>query len=114
MIIIYRPADIIEAQLIADQLKARGIESHIGGQYLQGGIGELATMDFITLQVDEADSKPALTIIADFEASQGNSGLKNRATDDDSRQADFRHLLLTLIIVAISIGILVSLAVYYN
>jgi len=68
---VYDAADITEAHILSGLLKARDIQTYIGGYYLQGGIGELATMDFITIQVDEKDLRQALEIIAEYENSEG-------------------------------------------
>lgn len=69
MKLIYRANDIIEAQIISGMLNANGIKSHVGGYYLQGGIGDLAATDFATIHVADEDVLPAQTVIAEYENS---------------------------------------------
>jgi hypothetical protein len=66
MKLVYRASDITEAHIVAGLLRANGIESHVGGYYLQGGIGELATQDFATVLVADEDIEPATSIIAEY------------------------------------------------
>ena len=41
MIVVYRAAGPVDAQLVADELRAQGIGCEISGGYLSGAIGEL-------------------------------------------------------------------------
>lgn len=62
MIKIYAASDITEAHIVCGMLQAHGIEAHVSGHYLQGGIGELAAQGFAGVLVaeDQADSARAL------------------------------------------------------
>ena len=71
MKLIYKGWDIIEAHIISGLLKSYGIDSHVGGHYLQGGIGDLAAMDFATISVADENADSAITIIAEFERING-------------------------------------------
>ena len=64
---IYKAGSITEAHIVAGMLEAQGIQSHVGGHHLQGGVGEVATMDFARVWVTEEDYETALPIIADYE-----------------------------------------------
>ena len=44
MQIVYRAANIIDANLVKNALDAEGIPAFVGGQYLTGAIGELPPM----------------------------------------------------------------------
>lgn len=68
MKIVYKARDIIEAHIVAGMLNAQGIETHVGGFYLQGGVGDLAASDFANVQVADEDYKRALPYIADYDA----------------------------------------------
>lgn len=70
MKIIYRAADLSEAHIVAGLLDANGIETHVGGHYLQGGIGELPAGDFATVYVADDDTERAITIITEYEESR--------------------------------------------
>lgn len=68
MIIIYKAQDIIEAHIVAGLLNAEGIESHVSGHYLQGGIGELAVAGFANVHVLDEDVLQAKQVIAEYES----------------------------------------------
>jgi len=70
MIKIYSAANIIEAQIISGLLKAHEIPVFAGGQLLQGGIGDLATMDFATISVPEEHIQAARELIRQYEAGE--------------------------------------------
>jgi nitrogen regulatory protein PII-like uncharacterized protein len=67
MKLVYSASDIIEANIVAGMLQANGIESHVGGFYLQGGIGELAARDFANVHVADEDVELAKKLIEDYE-----------------------------------------------
>ena len=70
MIKVYRAANITEAHIVKGMLEANGIEAFVDGFYLQGGIGELATMDFVTVSVDKDNEEKAREIIEEYENSE--------------------------------------------
>jgi len=67
MIKVYNARDITEAQIVRGMLKSYGIEAFVGGQYLQGGVGELATMGFSTISVADEDVASARELILKYE-----------------------------------------------
>lgn len=69
MPMIYRAANVVEAQLIVDELQACGLQSHVTGSYLSGAIGELPPEDVIGVWLEEPlHEARARTIIDEFEA----------------------------------------------
>ncbi len=66
MIKVYRAANITEAHIVKGMLEANGIDAYVDGYYLQGGIGELATMDFVSVSVDDDDEKKARDVIDEY------------------------------------------------
>lgn len=72
MIIVYKAGDITEAHIISGLLNANNIETHVGGYYLQGGIGDLAAMNFVNVQVDDKDVPLANDIITEYENNNTN------------------------------------------
>lgn len=70
MNIIYTSGNTSKAYIISGLLNSHGIEAHIGGKYLQGGIGEFAAMDFVNVQVLESDVERAREIIAEYDGVQ--------------------------------------------
>ena len=67
MKLIYRARDVTEAHIVSGLLKSNGIVAHVGGHYLQGGVGDLAAMDFATISVSEEDVDAAISIIAEYD-----------------------------------------------
>ena len=64
---VYSARDITEAHLVRGLLEEHGIEAHVEGFYLQGGIGEIASMDFSNVSVDDDDFERAQQIVQDYE-----------------------------------------------
>ena len=77
---IYKAGNITEAHIVAGLLESHGIESHVGGQYLQGGVGEVATMDFARVFIADEAYDAALPIIAGYE--------QNKPTDAPDETID--------------------------
>lgn len=73
MVKVYRAANITEAHIVKGMLEANGIDAYVDGFYLQGGIGELATMDFASVSVDEENEQKARDIIGDYENTSTSS-----------------------------------------
>lgn len=72
MKLVYSASDIIEANIVAGMLQANGIDAHVGGYYLQGGIGELAARDFANVHVADEDVALAKRLIEDYEKASIN------------------------------------------
>ena len=71
MPLIYRAANLVEAQLIVDELKAGGMSSRVTGTYLSGAIGELPPTEVIGVWLDEPRHMArARAMIDDFEAAR--------------------------------------------
>jgi len=67
MVKIYSARDITEAQIIKGMLEAHNIEAYVGGQYLQGGVGDLAVMDFATISVADENADAARELVGKYE-----------------------------------------------
>ena len=103
MKLIYKAKDIIEAHIIAGLLKSNNIQAHVGGHYLQGGIGDLAAMEFATINVADEDITQAKQIISEYE---GDINI----TDD----SNMNIYTTPLIVLAVSIFIIYVSAVIYG
>ena len=66
MITVYQAHSSFDAKLIQDQLSFEGIDSHIMGDLLQGGMGELQAHGLVKLMVDEEDFNQSITIIENW------------------------------------------------
>lgn len=67
MQLIYRASDITEAHIVSGMLQAHGLESHVGGHYLQGAVGDMAVQDFAVVHVADEDVTEARRLIAEYE-----------------------------------------------
>ena len=71
MTIVYRPANLVEAQLVADELEEAGIACEVTGQFLSGAIGELPPTDVLGVRImDAAQESKALRVVADWETNR--------------------------------------------
>lgn len=67
MVKIYDASDITEAHIVRGMLEAHGIEAHVGGHYLQGGIGELVVQGFATVYVEDSEVVAARSLVDAYE-----------------------------------------------
>lgn len=72
MKIIYKARDIIEAHIVAGMLNASGIETYVGGYYLQGGVGDMAVYDFANVQVTDEDVALAQPLVSEYDGADNN------------------------------------------
>lgn len=63
MIKVYDASDITEAHIVCGMLEAHGIQSHVGGHYLQGGIGELMVQGFAAVFVEDDKLDTARSLV---------------------------------------------------
>lgn len=107
MQLIYRAGDIAEAHIIVGLLACHDIEAHVGGHYLQGGVGDLAAMDFATVHVADDDVERAMPVIAEYE--------QNTPTKKPEVQTSgFRSIVAPLTILLIALAMMLTLAIAFN
>tara|TARA_R110000824_G_scaffold2304_8_gene10770 strand:- start:2796 stop:3110 length:315 start_codon:yes stop_codon:yes gene_type:complete len=97
--IAYRAKDITEAHIVAGLLKANGIETYVGGHYLQGAMGEIGAAGFSNVHVEDEDLYPARQLVAEYEA----SGHVTPVTEgDDGKSNSYaRWFLLAMAVLAL-------------
>lgn len=64
---IYDAANITEAHIVTGMLRANGIDAHMSGHYLQGGVGELAVQGFAAVLVNDDEEQQARVLIDEYE-----------------------------------------------
>jgi hypothetical protein len=88
--IVYDAEHSLDAHVVRNLLESESIPAFIQGEYLQGGVGELAASGFVKVSVHDADAARARTIIRAWEAAQpADEELEDEAYDDapaDDRQ----------------------------
>ena len=71
MPLVYRAANLVEAQLVVDELAAGGMRAHVTGRYLSGAIGELPPGDVLGVWLDEPRHlERARAMIDEYEATR--------------------------------------------
>jgi len=103
--LIYKARDITEAHIISGLLKSYGIKAHVGGHYLQGGVGDLAAMDFATISVADVDTESAAAIIADYDK------INDTNTTNRNNKSTFTAPLIAL---ALSVIVMLLLAIPFS
>jgi len=69
--LVYRAANVVDAQLVVDELRAGGMQARVTGTYLSGAIGELPPTEVIGVWLEqEQHMQRAREVIEDYEASQ--------------------------------------------
>lgn len=96
MQIAYRARDITEAHIVAGFLEVHGIESFVGGHYLQGALGEIGAADFTNVHVDDEDLYRARELIREYEEDRPQAAVT--APDQDKPDHYARWFLLVLIV----------------
>ena len=104
MKLIYRAKDIIEAQILSGVLASNGIKSHVGGFYLQGGIGDLSAMDFATLHVADENVEDAMAIITEYDATIASA----------EKPQGYSSFTIPIIIILVSIAMIIMLAITFG
>lgn len=99
MKLIYKASDINEANIVSGMLRANGIEAHVGGFYLQGGVGDLAATDFANIQVADEDIELARTLIAEYES----ASIINNASTEKRKRTNFLISIILFVIISIAI-----------
>ncbi|GGE68809.1 hypothetical protein GCM10011533_21500 [Streptosporangium jomthongense] len=99
MQIAYRARDITEAHIVAGLLNAHGIETFVGGHYLQGAMGEIGAAGFSNVHVDDDDLYTARQLIMEYEASSRSPvTMENR---DDKPDSYARWFLLVMAVLGL-------------
>ena len=63
MRIVYHAGNSLDARMIKDILAQAGIQAHVVGDYLQGGVGTLPALDLVKVLVTDADYATARDMI---------------------------------------------------
>ena len=70
MRVVYDAYTSLDAYVVKNLLESEGIEAHIQGEYLQGGVGELSAMNLVKVSVNDHDIERARAIIEEWERQQ--------------------------------------------
>lgn len=107
MKIVYRAGDITEAEIVKGMLNSNGIEAHVSGYYLQGGVGEIGVMDLAKVHVPDDEFKNACELVLEY---QGKEPAKENISKDSGREATGQN---NKIFVTVTMIIIVSILGYW-
>lgn len=71
---IYEPASLLEAQMLLGMLENEGIDAHLAGRDLIGGMGDLPAMGLLGLLVADEHADEARQLIGEYNAALPVSG----------------------------------------
>ncbi len=71
---IYEPENLMEGELLQGMLASEGIEAHLVGRDLLGGVGELPVFGLLALAVDNDQADSARELIAAYNAALPMAG----------------------------------------
>jgi len=116
--IIYNASNLTEAHIVAGLLNANGIETHVGGHYLQGGIGELAAADFVSIHVADEDVTAAAAIVTEYESSNEHINKHgNKSSNNSSKELTDKKrnsYITPLLIIALSMLLILLLTFLFS
>lgn len=101
MQIAYNARDLPEAHIIAGLLGAHGIDSHVGGHYLQGALGEIGAAGFTNVHVADDDYLEARRLIAEYEGAATSDGGRIPPAHD---AGEFYARWFLLLLLAVAVG----------
>ena len=101
MQIAYRARDLAEAHIVAGLLQSRGIETHVGGHYLQGAMGEIGAAGFTNVHVEDEDYVQARALVAEYEAATPPVTPADEIEDRANRYATWFLLFLAVVMVVL-------------
>ncbi|HEX4879308.1 MAG TPA: DUF2007 domain-containing protein [Limnobacter sp.] len=83
MHLVYQADNLIEAHIVAGMLQSCEIAVHVGGHYLQGGVGDLSPAGMVSLYVMHAEQLPlAQTLLAQYQRESSMADLVSARGDD--------------------------------
>ena len=71
---IYEPEHLLEGELLLAMLASEGVQAHLTGQDLLGGMGHLPVSGLLGIVVDDAPVDRALALISAYNAAQPVDG----------------------------------------
>lgn len=71
---IYEPGSLLEAEMLLGMLHSEGVQAHLAGRDLIGGMGELPAMGLLCVVVDNHLADQARQLIAEYNAALPMAG----------------------------------------
>lgn len=71
---IYEPENLMEGELLQAMLASEGVEAHLTGRHLLGGIGELPVFGLLGISVDNDQAERARELITAYNGASPLSG----------------------------------------
>lgn len=71
---IYEPENLMEGELLQGMLASEGVEAHLTGRHLLGGMGELPVFGLLGIVVEDGQVERARALITAYNAALPLSG----------------------------------------
>ncbi|RRV08543.1 DUF2007 domain-containing protein [Pseudomonas sp. v388] len=71
---IYEPENLLEGELLQGMLASEGVEAHLTGRHLLGGMGELPVFGLLAIAVEDDRAEQARALITAYNAALPLSG----------------------------------------
>ena len=107
MEIVYRAGDVTEAEIVRAMLQSHGIDAHVSGYYLQGGVGDLQATDLAKVHVENEDFEKARELVMEYE------GKNSEDTESSSKTYESESSITQKVLITITIVIVVSVLSYW-
>ncbi len=65
---VYEPETLLEAEMLLSMLGNEGIQAHLSGRHLVGGVGELPALGLLGLLVADEQAERARSLIGAYNA----------------------------------------------
>jgi hypothetical protein len=106
MKLLYEAQNNVEAHMLLDLLEQASLSGRVDGEFLQGGIGEIQTMGFVRVMIEDQDYLQGKAIIEDWEASQ--------PAEDDQKIIIKKQSNFTVWLVGLVVGISATMLFYHT
>lgn len=104
MKIVYDAHNSLDAYVVKNLLETEGIAAFVQGEYLQGGMGELAAMDLVKVCVNDQDIFKARALIEAWESSQP----ENEENTDSAEEPESDNNAFSMLFLGFILGVLAT------
>ena len=103
MKIVYRAGNIVEAEIVKGMLTSNGIEAHVSGYYLQGGVGEIGVMDLAKVHVPDEDYENASKLVMEYQGKEPATEISPHPPEYEATSQSRKVSITVIMIVVVSI-----------
>jgi hypothetical protein len=106
MKLLYEAQNNVEAHMLLDLLEQASLSGRVDGEFLQGGIGEIQTMGFVRVMIEDQDYLQGKAIIEDWEA--------NQPAEEDQKIIIKKQSSFTAWLIGLVVGVSATIFFYHT